>query len=90
MTQDLQAAPAGTSDQSRTALRLSAYGRKRRLMHDAGVLTNKILNTMHTPKVIIHRLQVPAMRRRVWPSRIFQTAAALAGGAAVLTSLLSF
>lgn len=41
---------------------------------------------MHTPKVIIHRLYTPARSRRVWPARILNTAAALAGCAAVLTT----
>lgn len=45
---------------------------------------------MQTPKVIIHRLHTPGFRRRVWPSRLFHTAAALAGCAALLTTVTSF
>ena len=44
---------------------------------------------MHTPKVIIHRLQVPGPRRPVWPARILHAAAALAGCAAILTTFVS-
>ena len=42
---------------------------------------------MHTPKVIVHRLRMPAEPPRAWAAPLLRAAAALTACAAVLTSI---
>ncbi len=56
------------------------------LCQKGGVLTNEPIQTMY-PKVIIHRLHVPAPHRRSIAAALLQTAAAVAGFALLIAVL---